>query len=84
MGTHPKCVQTPNSLISTDSRRGLERAHTDHDQPFRLLDTVLILLRIPQRLDLDALGLLDFIGGSVADEDWLASPFDNDLYPSVR
>ena len=25
------------------------------------------------------LGFFDFVGGAVADKDWLASPFDNDL-----
>lgn len=55
--------------------------HTNHDQPLRLLNTILILLGIPQCLDLDVLGLLDLVGGSVANEDWLASPFDENLVP---
>ncbi len=54
--------------------------YTNHDQPLRLLNTVGIRLRIPQCLDLDALGFLDLCGSSVTDEDGLASPFDDDLY----
>jgi hypothetical protein len=54
---------------------------TNHDQPFWLLDTILIPLGIAQCFDLDVPGLLDVLGGSVSDKDWLASPFYNDLYP---
>ena len=57
--------------------------HTNHDQPFGLLDTVLVPLRISKSLDLNALGFLDFIGSSVTDENGLASPFDEDLFLSV-
>jgi hypothetical protein len=56
-------------------------AHTNHDQPFWLLDTILIPLRVPQCLDFDVLGFLDLVCGSVADEDWLATPFDDNLRP---
>ncbi len=59
------------------SKFGLAR--TNHNQPFWLLDTVLIPLRIPQRLDLDVLGLLDLVCGAMADEDWLTTPFYDDL-----
>ena len=59
------------------------RVLTNHDQPLRLLDTVCILLRVSQDRDLDVLGLLDLIGCAVADEDGLASPFDDHLHPSV-
>lgn len=53
--------------------------HTNHDQPFWLLDTVSIGLWISQSLNLDVLGLLNLVGGSVSDEDGLTTPFDNDL-----
>lgn len=56
------------------------RIRTNHDQPLWLLDTVLILLGVSQCLDLDVLGLLDLVGGSVANEDWLSSPLDDDLF----
>lgn len=54
-------------------------ADPQHDEPFRLLDAVGISLRVSQGLDLDGVGFLDLVGCSVADEDGLASPFDNDL-----
>jgi len=54
-------------------------ADANHDQPLRPLNTILILLGIPQCLDLDVLGLLDLVRGSVANEDWLASPFDKNV-----
>lgn len=54
-------------------------ADPQHDEPLRLLGAVGISLRVPQGLDLDSVGLLDLVGCSVADEDGLASPFDNDL-----
>jgi hypothetical protein len=88
MGTHPKCVQTPVEFqLDFDMRGGkggrlMDREQrTNHDQPLRLLNTILILLGIPQCLNLDVLGLLDLVRGSVANEDWLASPFDEDLFP---
>lgn len=54
-------------------------ANPQHDEPFRLLGALGISLRVSQRLDLYGVGLLDLVGCSVADEDGLASPFDNDL-----
>lgn len=54
-------------------------ANPQHDEPFRLLDAVGISLRVSQGFDLDGVGFLDLVGCSVADEDGLASPFDNDL-----
>lgn len=50
-----------------------------HDEPLWFLDTVCVGLWVSQGLDLDGVGFLDFVGCSVADEDGLASPFDNDL-----
>jgi len=55
------------------------RAHTDHDQPLRLLDTVLIWLWVTERLPLGFPCFVDFRFGAVADEDGLAAPFDDDL-----
>lgn len=54
-------------------------ANPQHDEPLWFLDTVCVGLRVSQGLDLDGVGFLDFVGCSVADEDGLASPFDNDL-----
>ena len=88
MGTHPKCVQTPVrfKLACGSGEENWGKTvgmvlRTNHDQPLRFLNTILILLGIPQCLNLDVLGLLDLVRGSVANEDWLASPFDNDLFP---
>lgn len=56
--------------------------HTNHDKPLWLLNTFLILLRISEFGDINTLGFGDLISGTVADEDGLSSPFDNDLeYP---
>ena len=54
-------------------------AHTDHDQPLWLLDALGISLWVAESLDLDVLGLLDLSCGAVADENWLSTPFDDDL-----
>jgi hypothetical protein len=55
------------------------RADTQHDEPFGLLDAVLVGLRVAQGFPLGVFGFFDFGLGAVADEDGLASPFDNDL-----
>lgn len=55
------------------------RADAEHDEPVRLLDAVRVGLRVTQRLPLCVFSLLDFVGGTVADKDWLAPPLDNDL-----
>ena len=57
--------------------------HTNHDQPFGLLDTIFVSLRVPQGLDFDALGFLDLVGCTMADKNGLASPFDENLFLSV-
>lgn len=54
-------------------------ADTQHDQPLGALDTVLIGLGVSEGGDVDFVGLVDLVLGSVADEDGLASPFDDDL-----
>ena len=67
-------------VISLLSLQGLgETARTQHDQPFRLLDTGRVGLGVSQRLPLGILSLLDLVLGTVSDEDGLASPLDNDL-----
>ena len=61
------------------------RKHTQHDQPLGLLDTLLVGLGIAQGGDVDLVGLINLALGTVADEDGLASPLDDDLYfASVR
>lgn len=55
------------------------RADTQHDKPFGLLNTVFVGLGVAQGFPLGVLGFFDFTLGTVADEDGLASPFDNDL-----
>ena len=56
------------------------RADTEHDEPFGLLDAIAIGLRISERFPLYGLGFLDLVGGAVADEDGLATPFDDYLW----
>ena len=80
---HFQSVHVAMVLRRRGDESGFERGNTNHDQPLRLLDTVLIPLGISQRLDFHVLGFLDFVGSSVADEDGLASPFDDNLFPSV-
>jgi hypothetical protein len=50
-----------------------------HDQPLRLLHPVFIGLGISQRLPVGLLCVLNFVLRPMADEDWLASPFDKYL-----
>ena len=54
-------------------------ANTQHDQPLGALDTVLIGLGVSEGGDVDFVGLVDLVLGSVTDEDGLASPLDDDL-----
>jgi hypothetical protein len=55
-------------------------ADTQHDEPFGLLHSRVIALGITEGLPVGALGLLDLVGGAMSDEDWLASPLDDDVF----
>lgn len=84
MGTHPRCVQTPASCqycfkLSFQHNRSTQEHHTQHYQPLRPLYAVGIRLRVPQCFPLGVLCLLNLIGRSVTDENWLASPLDDDV-----
>ena len=48
-------------------------ADTEHDQPLGSLNTVVVLLRITEGLDVDLVGLVDLVGGSVTDKDGLSA-----------
>lgn len=61
-------------------KKNHESKRTQHDKPLRLLDPLAVRLRIPQRLPLCVLGLLDLIRGAVAHEDGLAAPLDDDVF----
>ena len=63
----------------SDGHASQVRAYTKHNEPFGLLDTIAVGLRISERFPFDVLGVLDFVGGAMADEDGLAAPFDDDL-----
>jgi hypothetical protein len=52
---------------------------TQHDEPLRLLDTVLIGLGVAEGRDVNLVGLVNLLLGTVADEDGLAAPLDDDL-----
>lgn len=52
---------------------------TKHHQPLGLLDTVSVGLGVPEGLPVGVVGLFDFAGGTVTDEDGLAAPLDDDL-----
>ena len=53
--------------------------NTQHDEPLGSLGSVAILLRVSQRLDVDGVGLFNLVGSSVSDENWLSSPFDDEV-----
>src|SRR3954454_22506171 len=53
--------------------------NAQHDEPFWSLHPFGIGLGVTQLLYVDRFRLFDFVGGAVADEDRLASPFDNYL-----
>ena len=55
------------------------RADAEHDEPFGLLDAIAVRLRISERFPFHVLGVLDFVGGAVADEDGFTAPFDDYL-----
>lgn len=52
---------------------------TQHDKPLGLLDTVVVSLGISQTGDIDLVGRVDLVLGSVSDENGLATPLDDDL-----
>ena len=52
---------------------------TQHDEPLWSLCSVRVLLGVSQSLDVDGVGLVNLIGGSVSDEDWLSSPFNDEV-----
>lgn len=54
--------------------------HTKHDQPLGLLGTVLVRLRIAERLPVGVTGFIDLLLGAVTDENGLATPLDNNLF----
>lgn len=60
------------------------RRHTKHNKPLRLLDTVLIRLRIAESLPVNVRRFLDLVAGAVTDEDGLAAPFDDDLFDGLE
>jgi len=51
-------------------------AHTDHHQPFGILDSLLISLGIAEAGVICASLSLNFVCRPVADEEWLSSPFE--------
>ena len=70
----------PSSIITGLSNRYTTQvgANTEHDEPFRFLGTRLVGFGVAEGLDLHTTSFLDLVGGTVADEDGLATPFDNE------
>jgi len=58
-------------------------ADTQHDQPLGLLHTIVVGLGVTQVLPLCLAGLGNLILGTVANEDGLATPLDDDLFGDV-
>lgn len=59
-------------------------AYTNHDEPFRFLDTVGVGLRVTEFGDVDVFGLFDFVCGTVADENGFAAPLNDYLNYNKR
>ena len=74
-GTEPTTVVT--GLTNGDTTQMC--ADTKHDEPFGLLHTVAVWLRVTQRLPFGIFCFFDLAFGTMTDEDWLATPFDDDL-----
>jgi hypothetical protein len=53
--------------------------HTQHDKPLGVLDTLIVGLGVSQASNVDLVGSVNFVLGSVSDEDGLATPLDDDL-----
>jgi hypothetical protein len=82
MGTQPKWVQTPEGWLVYKFRNGVSissSSRTQHDEPLRLSGTGAVLLGVSERRNVDLVGLVDLVLGSVSDEDGLASPLDDNL-----
>lgn len=78
------CVVVCRLFISRPKATGrvtkIEASLTQHDKPLGVLGTIAILLGVSEGRDVDLVGLVDLILGSVSDEDRLSSPLDDDLY----
>lgn len=71
----------PSTKISgfSDWHTSQVGADSQHHQPFGLLHSVVVILRISQGLDIHLVGLVDFVQGSVSDENGLSLPFNDDV-----
>lgn len=63
----------------TDRHASQVGADTQHDQPLGLLNAVGVLLGVAEGFPFGVFCFFDLGVGTVADEDGLASPFDDDL-----
>ena len=71
----------PSSVVSrlADWNTAQMCADAKHNQPLRLLDSVLVALRVPESLPVDTSGLFYLIRGPVANKHWFTAPFDDDV-----
>lgn len=71
----------PASKVSSFANRHTTqvRAHTQHDEPFGLLDAVAVGLGVAQCFPFGVFGCFDLVFGAVADKDGFAAPFNDDL-----
>jgi hypothetical protein len=71
----------PSTVVTglTDGYTTQVGADTQHDQPLRPLDALGVGLRVAELRKVHPVGLFDLFGSAVADEDGLATPFDDDL-----
>lgn len=83
MATMARAKPAAKVTSFTDWHASQVCADAQHDEPFWLLDTVAIGLRVTQAFPLGVIGFFDFVLSAVADKYGLAAPFDNDLDGNV-
>lgn len=76
----------PSSIITAFANGDTTQvgANAKHDEPFGLLGTGGVGFGITERLDVDVFCFFDLLGSTVADEDRLATPFDDDVLACIE
>lgn len=71
----------PSTIVTGFTNRHTTQvgAHAQHDKPLGSLNAGLVGLGVTKRLDVDSVGFFDFIGSTVADENGLSTPFDDEV-----
>lgn len=79
VGTVARAV--PSTIVTSLSNWDASQvsADTQHDQPLGLLGALSIVLGITELGNVDSVGLINLIGGTVTDEDGLSTPLDGNV-----